>query len=127
MLLAAQIFAVVAALLHLIFFAFETVFWSNPVVWKRFGITSQQQADTIRPMAYNQGFYNLALAVGLLVGVVLVVSEENRVAGRTLLVFASACMVLAGTVLAGTGRRYRRSAAIQFFPALLALGFTLAS
>ena len=31
----------------------------------------QAAADTIRPMAYNQGFYNLFLAIGAIIGVVL--------------------------------------------------------
>ena len=128
MLIAAQIFAVLAAALHVVFFAFESVLWSNPAVYRRFGIASQEQADTIRPMAYNQGFYNLALAVGVLVGVVLAGMDGDQVViGKTLIIFGTGCMAVAGVVLASTGSAYRRAAAIQFVPAALALILTVAS
>jgi putative membrane protein len=120
--LATQIVASIAALLHVGFFLFESVLWTRPTVYRRFGIASQEQADTIRPMAYNQGFYNLALAIGLIVGVVLIgLGRECFVPGKTIIVFATACMSIAGIVLASTGPKYRRSAALQFIPAVIAL------
>lgn len=128
MLIAAQIVAVLAAVLHVVFFVFESVLWTRPQVYGRFGITSQEQADTIRSMAYNQGFYNLALAVGVLVGVVLTgMDGDQNLIGRTLIAFGTACMAFAGVVLFSTGPSYRRSAAIQFVPAALALVLTLTS
>jgi len=121
--LAAQIVASVAALLHIVFFVFESILWTRPTVYRRFGIASQEQANTIRPMAYNQGFYNLALALGLIVGVVLIGCgvRDCVIIGKTIIIFATACMALAGLVLATTGRHYRRAAAIQFLPAAIAL------
>lgn len=128
MLIAAQIFAVLAAGLHVVFFVFESVLWSRPAVYGRFGIRSQEQADTIRPMAYNQGFYNLALAIGVLVGVVLAgMDGDQLVIGKTLIIFGTACMAFAGVILASTGPSYRRAAAIQFVPAALALILAAAS
>jgi len=128
MLIAAQIVAVLAAVLHVVFFVFESVLWTRPAVYGRFGIASAEQAETIRSMAYNQGFYNLALAVGVLVGVVLAALDgDQNLVGRTLIAFGTACMAFAGVVLFSTGPAYRRSAAIQFVPAALALAFTLAS
>ena len=128
MTLAAQVLAVIAAILHVVFFAFESVLWTRPAVYRRFGIASQAQADTIRPMAYNQGFYNLALAIGAVVGVVLLgLDGDAALVGRTLVAFATACMAFAGVILATTGPAYRRSAAIQFVPAALALLLTLLS
>ena len=128
MLIAAQIFAVLAAVLHIVFFVFESVLWSRPAIYGRFGIASQEQADTIRPMAYNQGFYNLALALGVLVGVVLAgMDGDQSVIGRTLIIFGTAGMAFAGVILASTGPSYRRAAAIQFIPAALALVLTAAS
>jgi putative membrane protein len=127
MLIAAQIVAVLAAVLHVVFFVLESVLWSRPEVYRRFGIGSQEQADTIRSMAYNQGFYNLALAIGVLVGVVLAGQDGDQgLIGRTLIIFGTACMALAGVVLASTGPAYRRAAAIQFVPAALALVLTAA-
>jgi putative membrane protein len=125
MLIAAQIFATLAALLHIAFFVLESVLWSRPAIHGRFGITSQEKADAIRPMAYNQGFYNLTLAIGVLIGVVLVgLDGDDCVAGRTLIIFGTGCMAVAGLVLASTGPSYRRAAAIQFVPAAVALVLT---
>jgi putative membrane protein len=133
MLIAAQIVAGLAALLHIVFFLFESVFWSRPRVFGRFGIATQAEADTIRPMAYNQGFYNLALAVGVIVGIVLLggagggadgAAGGAGVAGKAVMIFGTACMSLAGLVLASTGRHYRSAAAIQFVPAVVALILT---
>lgn len=122
MLVAALVFAALAAVLHVVFFVFESVLWSRPAVYARFGVSTRDDAATIRPMAFNQGFYNLALALGVLVGVVLVAgSPDAFVAGKTLIVFGTGCMVVAGLVLASTGRKYWRAAAIQFVPAVVAL------
>jgi putative membrane protein len=128
MLLAAQLVAVIAALLHVVFFLFESVLWMRPAVFARFGIRSREQAETIRSMAYNQGFYNLALAAAALVGVALVGrAGDAHLVGATLLVCSTAVMCLAGVVLATTGPSYRRAAAIQFVPAAIALVLTLLS
>jgi putative membrane protein len=45
-----------AALVHLVFFAMESMLWSAPAVWRRFGFGSQRDADVVRPMANSQGF-----------------------------------------------------------------------
>lgn len=118
----AQVFAIVAALLHLLFFVMESVLFTRPGVYRRFGLHSQQDAETVRPMAYNQGFYNLALALGIIVGVVLVHGAGDLpVAGRAVVVFACACIVLAAVVLISTGRRFLPAALVQGLPPLLAL------
>jgi putative membrane protein len=128
MLIAAQLVAGLAAVLHVVFFVFESLLWTRPAVYARFGLASREQAETIRPMAYNQGFYNLALAVGVFVGIVMLGRDGSAgVVGKTLVVFGLACMVVAGVVLATTGRRYWTAAAIQFVPAALALALTVAA
>lgn len=123
----AQIFAAVAALLHVLIFAMESLLFTRPAVYGRFGVKSQQDAETIRPMAYNQGFYNLALAVGIVVGLVLLQGVgDAAVAGRTLVLFCCASIVFAALVLISTGRRYLQAALIQGLPPLLALIAALA-
>ena len=126
MLIAAQLLAGLAAVLHVVFFVFESLLWTRPEVYARFGIRSGEQAETIRPMAFNQGFYNLALALGLFVGIVMLGRDGSAgVVGKTLVLFATGCMVVAGVVLASTGRSYWRAASIQLVPAALALVLTL--
>jgi putative membrane protein len=67
----ASIFVALAALLHVYIFLMESVWWTRPATWRRFGVADQASADTIRPMAYNQGFYNLFLGLGAALGLVL--------------------------------------------------------
>jgi putative membrane protein len=120
--LAVAIVAVlVAVLFHIATFVMESVLWTRPAVWRRFGLGSQADADTIRPMALNQGFYNLFLALGALAGVIAVALGHHTV-GVTLMAFAAACMLGAGAVLAATaGRPLLRAAALQAGPPLIAL------
>jgi len=118
--LIAQALAFVAALIHVFFFYAESVTFSRPETWRRFGLQSQEQADVVRPMAYNQGFYNLFLALGIVVGLVLVTNGSVE-AGRAVVVFACACMTLAGVVLFATNRAMLRAALLQAVPPALAI------
>lgn len=120
----ALVLGILAVLFHVMAFVFESLLWTRPAVFRRFGVASQAEADTVRNMAYNQGFYNLGLAAGVVVGLVLLLqSGDAFVVGKALTIFGTACMTLAGLVLATTGRRYLRSAAIQFTLSALALVF----
>ncbi len=101
-----------AAVVHLAFFAMESIFWAAPGVWHRFGITSQGDAEIVRPMAYNQGFYNLFLAGGAAVGLVLYWTILREV-GFGLIFFTAVCMVLAALVLLTTDRSFWRAALLQ--------------
>ena len=47
----------------------ESLTWTRPATWKRFGLASQADAETTKPLAYNQGFYNLFLAIGAFIGI----------------------------------------------------------
>ncbi|NRQ50473.1 DUF1304 domain-containing protein [Aeromicrobium stalagmiti] len=116
------VLAGVAALLHVLFFKLESLSWREPKTWKTFGLASQEDADTTAPMAYNQGFYNLFLAVGTIVGILVVaLSDTKDTIGWTLIVFACGSMLAAALVLISTGVSYARAAAIQGVPALLAV------
>ncbi len=120
----ALVVAGLAALLHVYIFVLESVRWSHPNVWRIFGLTSQEAADTTKPMAYNQGFYNLFLAIGAGLGVVLwAVNGVGDVAGRTLLLFSLGSMLAAALVLLTSGRKYLRPAAVQ--GTLPLIGFVL--
>jgi putative membrane protein len=123
----ATVFAALAALLHVYIFVMESVQWTQPRVWKRFGVADQAAADTTKPMAYNQGFYNLFLAIGAIIGIVLFWAggpgTVADVVGRTLVLFTLGSMLAASLVLVTGGSRYVRPALIQgTFPLI---GFVL--
>jgi len=116
----AVVAALVAALVHVWFFALESLFFERPTVFRRFGLRSAEDAAVVRPMAFNQGFYNLFLAAGIAVGLGLVAAGQAS-SGRAIVLFACACMVAAGVVLVATNRRFLTAAAIQAGPPLVAL------
>ncbi|GAA4834104.1 DUF1304 family protein [Luteimicrobium xylanilyticum] len=120
------VFVALAALLHLYIWWMESVAWRRPVVWRRFGIASQADADTTAPLAYNQGFYNLFLAVGAVLGVVLYWTA-SATAGFALALFCAGSMVAAAGVLLSTGRERVRAAATQGTLPLLGVLFFLLS
>jgi putative membrane protein len=118
------VFAGLAALLHVYIFLLESIIWAKPATWKMFGIRSQADAYTLKPMAFNQGFYNLFLAVEAGLGVILVgVSLPVAV---TLLVVGAGSMVLAALVLLSS-KTMRRAALIQGAPPFIGLLFVLLS
>ena len=112
----AQVFAALAAVLHVAIFVMESVFWSKPAVWAKFGVASQNDADITKPMAFNQGFYNLFLGIGIVVGLIV-----GGSAGDAIVYFACASIVGAALVLATGGAKYFRPAFVQGITPLLAL------
>ena len=124
MLITAAVFAVVAAGIHLYIFVLESLRWTAPSTMAVFRVASPQDAAATQALAYNQGFYNLFLAVGILLGVVLL-GAGSRVAGLTLMSFASASMVLAALVLVASNRSMIRPALIQGVAPAVCLTFTL--
>jgi putative membrane protein len=126
----ALVAASLAALLHVYIFVMESVLWTTPRVRATFGITSDAQAEHTKPLALNQGFYNLFLAIVTAVGVALVIAggvgpaPEESPAGLALLLAGTGSMLAAALVLVVTDRSKARAAATQgLFPliALLAL------
>jgi putative membrane protein len=112
MIIIAILVIALAAALHVGIFIMESVGWTRPAVWKRFGVADQDAAEITKPLAYNQGFYNLFLAIGAIVGVILF-GAGMRDVGMALIVFTMASMVLAALVLVTTGKGFVRAALIQ--------------
>jgi putative membrane protein len=112
--------AVVAALIHVWFFVLESLWFMRPTVWRRFGLASEADARIVRSFAYNQGFYNLFLAVGVALGLGVAASGD-LVAGRAIVLFACGSMVAAGLVLVLHNAAFLRAAAIQAVPPLVAI------
>lgn len=103
-----------AAVFHVYAFVLESLVWTTPRARAVFGTTAEQ-AEQTRQLAFNQGFYNLFLAVGVAVGTVLIAAGHD--AGGTAVVVTSALvMVGAGLVLALSDRRKARAGLLQAVP-----------
>ena len=121
----AQVFVGLAAALHVLFFALESVLFMRPDVHRRFGLRTREEAELVRPMAYNQGFYNLFLAAGAVVGLVWAGGSGSDTGGTAVAGFACAVMLGAAVVLVTTGRRFLPAALVQGLPPLVALALIL--
>ncbi|CAM3139001.1 hypothetical protein PSET11_00319 [Arthrobacter ulcerisalmonis] len=125
MILVSLIFVFLAAALHVFIFTLESVNWTQPATWKLFGLSSQAEAETTKSLAYNQGFYNLFLAVGAFIGLGLVAfgtsGSAQHVAGWTLIFTCCGSMLLAALVLALSGRKNLRPAVTQGVTPLIAV------
>ena len=111
MLIAAAVFAVLAALLHVLFFAYESLMFEQPAVHARFR-TRTEDVPAVKSWAYNQGFYNLFLAIGTLAGVVIALVGTQDV-GLALVLFGCGSMLAASLVLITADRRMARAAVTQ--------------
>jgi putative membrane protein len=126
LLVIAIVFAALAALLHVFIFVMESVLWMRPATWKRFGLHSQEEAATIRPMALNQGFYNLFLAVGIFVAFFLLPHPGLYTAGVMLILFCCASMLAAALVLIISNPKLARAAITQgVFPLLAVISLAV--
>jgi len=112
-------FTVLAALLHVYIWVLESFRWNEPSTRRTFGV-SEADAPVLAPMAYNQGFYNLFLAIIALVGVALLRSEHG--VGSALALAGTASMLGAAIVLVTHDRTMVRAALTQgTLPALAVL------
>ena len=125
MITAALIIAGLAALLHVYIFVMESLTWTSPRTRATFG-TTPEEAETTKLLAFNQGFYNLFLAIVTAIGVVAICLGHS--AGGAALVFAGVgSMLAAAAVLLASSPDKARAAVTQgTFPliavVLLALG-----
>ena len=111
MLTAGLIFAALAALLHVYIFVMESLTWTSPRTRATFG-TSVEEAQTTKPLAFNQGFYNLFLAVVTVIGIVLIVAGQ-RSAGAALVFAGVGSMAAAAVVLLASSPDKARAAVTQ--------------
>jgi putative membrane protein len=111
------VLALLAALVHVYIFVIESVRFTAPSTMKAFGISSVEDAETMRPWAFNQGFYNLFLAVIAAVGAVLTLAADegttSEAVGRALVWAAVSSMLAAALVLVASDRTKARGAIVQ--------------
>lgn len=118
-----SVFAALAALIHVYIFFLESMTWTKASTRKVFGIRSAEDAELTRPLAYNQGFYNLFLALGTVAGLVMIGSATFSQAGFAVAIFALLSMVLAAVVLITSNPKLARAALIQGAVPLVGLMF----
>ena len=96
MIAAALIFAGLAALLHVYIWVMESFLWTSPRTRAAFG-TTEEEAQTTKLLAFNQGFYHLFLAIITVVGIVI--GGFGRHDAACALIFAGTGSMLAAAVV----------------------------
>jgi putative membrane protein len=122
------VFAILAALLHVYIFVMESLTWTSPRTRATFG-TTPETAETTKELAFNQGFYNLFLAVVTAVGVIGAFTG-HRAVGVALVFAGVGSMLAAAVVLLSSSPDKARAAVTQgTFPliaiALLVVGLAM--
>ena len=100
-----------AAVLHVYIFWLESFAWTTPRGRRTFGL-GPEEAEATRELAYNQGFYNLFLAVTAGAGAVLLALDVTTV-GATLAFTGAGSMVAAALVLLVSSPDKARAAVSQ--------------
>ncbi|WP_137147647.1 DUF1304 domain-containing protein [Mycolicibacterium sp. CR10] len=128
MVITGLIVAVLAAILHVYIFVMESLTWTSPRTRAVFGTTAEE-AETTKLLAFNQGFYNLFLAIVTLIGVAVALGDATAV-GVALVFAGVGSMLAAAVVLVAAAPDKARAAVTQgLFPliaiVLLVVGLSL--
>ncbi|TNC18457.1 DUF1304 domain-containing protein [Georgenia sp. 311] len=92
------VLACLAALVHVFIFYLESFAWTGERARRIFGTGSALKAEATRELAFNQGFYNLFLALAVFLGTGLYAAGYEDV-GATLVFTGAGSMVAAALVL----------------------------
>lgn len=101
----ALMFISLAALLHVYIFYLEVFAWEKPAAQKVFGEASVEELAITRFFAYNQGVYNLLLAIIAGIGVAM--------RNPALMLAGAGSMVVAAAALAFKSPKHRGAAMKQ--------------
>lgn len=116
MLVAAAVLAALAALLHVFIWWLESFAWTGRA--RAVFDTSREEAEATRELAFNQGYYNLFLALITITGVIAL-ALDHRTVGVALIAAGTLSMVGAAVVLvAGSGARAGAALRQGLLPAL---------
>ncbi|MCH9720574.1 MAG: DUF1304 domain-containing protein [Actinomycetia bacterium] len=125
MMAVALIFSTFAALLHVYIFVMESLTWTSPRTRAVFGTTAEE-AQTTKMLAFNQGFYNLFLAVVTATGIAMVLAGQRSV-GAALMLAAVGSMLAAALVLLASAPDKARAAVTQgAFPLIAVIALVAA-
>jgi putative membrane protein len=110
MIYAGLVFAGLAALLHVYIFVMESLTWTSARTRAAFG-TTEEEAETTKLLAFNQGFYNLFLAIVTVVG--LVIGGFGYYDAAFSLIFAGTGSMLAAAVVLFVSAHDKARAAVM--------------
>ena len=119
MIYAGLIFAGLAALLHVYIWVMESLTWTSARTRATFGITEEEALAT-KELAFNQGFYNLFLAIITAVGLILGAIEHYD-AALALIFAGTGSMLAAALVLLASSPDKARAAITQGILPLIAI------
>jgi putative membrane protein len=111
MVTAGLVFAALGGVLHVYIFTMESLTWTTPRTRATFGTTPEEAAVT-KLLAFNQGFYNLFLAIVTGIGIVAVALGHHAV-GAALVFAGVGSMACAAVVLLASSPDKARAALIQ--------------
>tara|TARA_B100000749_G_scaffold255722_1_gene223949 strand:+ start:80 stop:472 length:393 start_codon:yes stop_codon:yes gene_type:complete len=126
MLITGMVFAALAALLHVYIFWLESLAWGGARSRATFGVRNDAEVEITRAFAFNQGFYNLFLAIAAILGIVVAAIGSVAV-GVTLMLVGTGSMLAAALLLFITSPDKRRAAVTQgLFPLLAVVSLVIA-
>jgi len=111
MIVAGLVLGALAALLHVYIFFLESIAWTSPAALKTFGLR-REQAEATKELAFNQGFYNLFLAIIAALGIALACLPSLATVGYGL-VLAGVGSMLAAALVLFCSSPYKRPAAVK--------------
>lgn len=110
MVIAALVLAGLAALVHVFIFYLESFAWTGKQGRSTFGTTAAE-AEATKSLAFNQGFYNLFLAIVTAVGIGYTAAGQTAVGAA--LVFAGIGSMVAAALVLVLSDPTRRGAALK--------------
>lgn len=113
-----NIFIFITASLHVLFFKLESIDFMKPETLLKFRLTPETAAH-VEAWAFNQGFYNLFLAIGLFFTLFLIY-KKDLIKAKILGSFILLTIIGAGCVLYFSVPGSIISAVTQALPALIA-------
>ena len=115
MLVAALIVAALAALLHVYIFVMESVTWTSPRTRATFGMSADEAAAT-KELAFNQGFYNLFLAIVSAIGIAAVAMGHSGIGAALILAGVGSMLAAALVLLISSPDKARAAISQGLFP-----------
>jgi putative membrane protein len=128
MVYAGLFFAGLAALLHVYIWVMESLTWTSARTRATFG-TTEEEAVATKELAFNQGFYNLFLAIMTAVGLILGWFEFYDTAFALIFAGTGSMLAAAFVLLVSSPDKARAAITQGIFPliAIVLLGIVLAT